>query len=78
MTTVNVAQSEKQLKRARKALYAQCEAAGITLKAIAEEARCSKSYVVHYFKGRRSPRAVELAIEKLLLLAAQHGQRRSA
>lgn len=78
MTTVTVAQSKKNLKRLRKAQHDECLALGIDNKAIAEEARCSKSYVTHYWAGRRSPRAVELAIEKLKLQAAAQHERRSA
>lgn len=77
MTNVTVAQSEKQLKRARRPIRARCEAASISNQMIADEAECSKTYVSHYWHGRRSPRAIELAIEKLLA-AAGNGQRRSA
>lgn len=76
MTTATVTQGTRQLKRARRALSEQCRAAQITHDAIAAEARCHRTSVVHFFSGRRSPRAVELAIEKLLLAA--DAQRRSA
>lgn len=55
-----------QLKRTRAPLALECRTLGITQDLIAAEARCSRPYVAHYFAGRRSPRAVELAIEKLL------------
>ena len=54
------------LKRARQPLRDRCRALGITHDDIAAEARCHRTYVVQYFSGRRSPRAVELAAEKLI------------
>lgn len=66
MTTDTLAQSPKNLKRTRRALYERCRERQITHDAIAAEAHCSRSYVAHFFAARRSPRAVELAIEKLL------------
>jgi len=67
VTTDTVARAApKQLKRQRRPLYDRCRQAGITHDMIAEEAHCTRGYVVHFFAGRRSPRAVELAIEKLL------------
>lgn len=66
MTQGTLTQTPKKLKRARRALYLQCREHGITHDAIAAEAHCTRPYVAHYFAGRRSPRAVELAIEKLL------------
>ena len=78
MTQGTLAQkaTPKQLKRVRRPLYERCRAQGITHDAIAAEARCSRPYVAHFFAGRRSPRAVELAIEKLLLTVTR--ERRTA
>lgn len=66
VTTATVTQGTRQLKRKRRELQERCRAAEITHDKIAAEARCHRTSVVHFFSGRRSPRAVELAIEKLL------------
>jgi len=66
MTTVTVTQDTAHLKAKRARLYRRCQKAHVTHDAVAAEAQCSRSYVVHFFAGRRSSRAIELAIEKLL------------
>lgn len=65
---------KSELKAERRPLYEQCKRLGITHDTIALEARCSRVYVVNYFSGHRSPRAVELAIEKLIGLV-RNGKR---
>ncbi|MDD5304779.1 MAG: hypothetical protein PHS14_16915 [Elusimicrobia bacterium] len=69
MTTDTVTRGTKKLKAERRELYERCRERGITHDKIAAVARCSRTYVVHFFAARRSPRAIELAIE--LLLAGQ-------
>jgi len=66
MTTVTVTQDTEQLKTKRARLQKRCKRLDVTHDAIAAEAQCSRTYVVHFFAGRRSSRAIELAIEKLL------------
>ncbi len=69
MTNVTVTPDTEELKEKRARLRKRCRRAGVTQEAIAAEAHCTRTYVVHFFAGRRSPRAVELAIEKLLAKA---------
>lgn len=66
MTIVTVTRDIGQLKEKRVRLYRRCQKARITHDVIAAEAQCGRTYVVHFFAGRRSSRAIELAIEKLL------------
>lgn len=63
------AQAPQKLKADRRPLYEQCRDLRITHDDIAAEAHCSRNYVVMYFSGLRSPRAVELAAEKLIARA---------
>lgn len=69
MTTDTVPQTGNELKAQRRALYLVCHKYGIRHIDVAAEAECSRTYVVQFFSGTRSPRAIALAVEKLILLA---------
>jgi len=69
VTTATVPQETTELRATRQALYAVCKKAGIRHIDVAVEAECSRTYVVQFFGGTRSPRAIALAVEKLLGIA---------
>ena len=75
MTTVTVTQNAGstqaeilRLKEKRAPLRRRCLKAKprVRHEDIAARAKCDRTLVVHYFAGRRSPEAVETAIQQLL------------